>query len=63
MNIRGAAKFRAVTGASEGFGTTPQEALSALMESLTDDALAPIVILPYNRGDTFFTDAQHTRLR
>ena len=63
MSHREAAKFRATTGASQGFGATPQEALAALMEGLPGDAAAPIVIWPYNRGDAFFTDEQQARLQ
>ena len=62
MSQREAAQYRATAGAQQAFGTTPQEALNALMEILPDDDAAPIVIWPYNRGDAFFTDAQQARL-
>jgi hypothetical protein len=57
------AQFRACAGEAQGFGATPREALDALMEHLPDDAPAPIVIWPFNRGDAFFTEAQQNRLR
>ncbi len=57
------ARFRATTGPKEGFGTTPQEALNALMQHLSDNDYSPIVIWPYNLGDAYFTDAQQARLQ
>lgn len=57
------AKFRATTGPKEAFGTTPQEAVTALMQHLSGDAFSPIVIWPYNLGDAYFTDAQQARLQ
>lgn len=63
MDSRHAAEFRAVAETSQGFGKTPQEALAALMECLNGEASAPIVISLYNKGDTFFTESQQTRLR
>lgn len=63
MNPRETAKFRATIGSEQGFGTTPQEALAALMQHLSGDASLPIVVWPYNRGDAFFTDAQQARLQ
>jgi len=57
------AKFRATTGLKEAFGTTPQEALNALMQHLSGDAFSPIAIWPYNMGDAYFTDAQQARLQ
>jgi hypothetical protein len=59
MNHLENAKFRATTGQKEGFGTTPQEALNALMQHLSGDAFSPIVIWPYNLGDAFL--AMHSR--
>lgn len=57
------AKYRAVAGKWQGFGTTPQDALSDLMQSaIIEDAL-PIVILPYNLGDAFFSQAEIDRLQ
>jgi hypothetical protein len=55
--------FRATSGVQQAWGSTPQEALNALMLRLSQDAPAPIVIWPYNRGDAFFTEAQQTRLQ
>jgi hypothetical protein len=46
-----------------GLGSTPHEALAALMVLLPHDAPTPIVIWPYNQGDAFFTDAQQARLQ
>src|SRR5438132_1040124 len=63
MSQRATAQFRATAGAQQAFGTTPQEAVSALMSLLPADPPTPIVIWPYNRGDTFFTDAQQARLQ
>ena len=63
MNYLDSAKFRATTGPKEGFGTTPQEALNALMQHLSGDAFSPIVIWPYNLGDAYFSDAQQARLQ
>ena len=56
------AQFRATAAGMQGFGTTPQDALAALMPHLPPDALPPIVIWPYNRADTFWTDAQQARM-
>ena len=56
------AQFRAVSGEKEGLGATPQEALDALIAGLPSDFGTPIVILPFNRGDVFFTQAQQDRL-
>lgn len=63
MGYQDSAKFRATTGPKEAFGTTPQEALNALMQHLSDDAFSPIVIWPYNLGDAYFSDAQQARLQ
>ncbi len=63
MNLQESAKFRATTGPKEAFGATPQEALNALMQHLSGDAFSPIVIWPYNLGDSYFTDAQQARLQ
>lgn len=63
MNSQDTAKFRATTGHTQAFGVTPEEALSTLMQRLSRDAPAPIVIWPYNRGDAFFTDARQARLQ
>lgn len=57
------ARFRATTGPKEAFGATPQEAVTALMQHLSGDAFAPIIIWPYNLGDAYFTDAQQARLQ
>ena len=52
------AKYRAVAGKSQSFGITPQDTLSDLMQlAIIEDAL-PIVILPRNLGDAFFSQAQ-----
>jgi hypothetical protein len=56
-------QFRATCGGRQGFGSTPQEALERLSSQLGDDVVAPIVIWPYNRGDIYFTAAQHQRLQ
>ncbi len=63
MDAKDNAGFRAATGQTQAFGATPEQALSTLMQRLPGDALAPIVIWPYNRGDAFFTDAQQARLQ
>jgi hypothetical protein len=63
MSHRETAQFRASAGAQQAFGATPQEALNALIPLLPDDDATPIVIWPYNRGDSFFTDAQQARLQ
>lgn len=63
MNSRIEAQFRATSGPLQGFGKTPQEALSALMEGLCGDAPAPIVVSPYNKGDAFFSGAKQARLQ
>ena len=62
MTLQENAKFRATTGVKEAFGTTPQEALNALMQHLSGNAFSPIIIWPYNQGDAYFTDAQQARL-
>lgn len=63
MNLQDSARFRATTGLKEAFGTTPQEALNALMQHLSGDPFSPITIWPYNQGDAYFSDAQQTRLQ
>jgi hypothetical protein len=63
MSYQDTAKFRATTGTEQGFGTTPQEALAALIQRLSNDTSMPIIIWPYNRGDAFFTEAQQARLQ
>ena len=63
MSQREDAQFRATAGEKQGFGVTPQEALSALISLLPGDAPTPIVIWPYNRADAYFTDAQQVRLQ
>jgi hypothetical protein len=63
MSSQETAQFRATSGAEQGFGATPQEALAALMALLPHDPPAPIVIWPYNRGDAFFSEAQQARLQ
>ena len=62
MNTQEMAQFRATAGELQGFGSTPQSALGALMALLTDDAPTPIVIWPYDRGDPFFSAEQQARL-
>jgi hypothetical protein len=57
------AQFRACAGQVQGFGITPREALEDLLTRFSTEAPTPIVILPFNRGDSFFTDAQQERLR
>jgi len=57
------AKFRATTGPKEAFGTTPQEAVTALMQHLSGDAFVPVTIWPYNMGDAYFSDAQQAKLQ
>ena len=54
--------YRAFAGEEETFGADPQEALQRLLTSLPQEAMLPIVILPYNRGDAFFSEAQQIRL-
>jgi|GEM_PF-1755327 2-oxoglutarate dehydrogenase complex, dehydrogenase (E1) component, and related enzymes len=59
------ARFRASSGQTQGFGTTPQEALQALLSRLPNPAAVstPIIIWPFNQGDSFFSDAQQARLQ
>lgn len=63
MNAQEIMQFRAVAGKEQGFGVTPQEALTALMLRLKDAPPMPIVIWPFNRADAFFTAEQHARLQ
>src|SRR5262245_44362246 len=63
MDQRVTAQFRATAGEQQAFGATPQEARHALMALLPDDEATPIVIWPYNRGDSFFTETQQARLQ
>jgi len=63
MGDRKTAKFRATAGSLQGFGATPQQALTDLLRYLADEPSSPIVIWPYNRGDLFFTEEQHARLQ
>ena len=63
MDRRQTAHYRATAGSEQDFGATPQEALNALMTRLAGNAPTPIVILAYNQGDTFFTQAQQDRLQ
>ena len=62
MSSLESAQFRAVAGDTQGFGATPNEALDALVTMFPDFGM-PIIILPFNRGDVFFTQAQHDRLQ
>jgi hypothetical protein len=55
-------QFRAAAGNVQGFGSTPHDALEALMQNLKTRVATPIVIWPYNQGDEHFTDAQQRRL-
>jgi hypothetical protein len=57
------AQFRACAGQVQGFGITPREALEDLLTRFPTETPTPIVILPFNRGDSFFTDAQQERLQ
>ena len=50
--------YRAFAGDEETFGADPREALERLLVSLPQEAILPIVILPYNRKDAFFSEAQ-----
>ena len=52
------AKFRATAGPKEAFGTTPQEALDALMQILSDDAFVPIILQAYSQDDALSPNAQ-----
>jgi hypothetical protein len=63
VNERETARFRATTGTLQAFGANPREALAALMQRLPADAAVPIVIWPYNQGDTFFSESQHARVQ
>jgi hypothetical protein len=63
MNERENARFRATAGEQQDFGSTPQEALNALMARLAGDAPTPIVIWPYNRGDAYYSETQQARLQ
>lgn len=63
MGQQETARFRAMAGAHQAFGATPQEALGALLAILPDDEATPIVIWPYNRSDAFFSDAQQARIQ
>jgi hypothetical protein len=58
-----AAQFCATADSRRGFGTTPREALDALLEIMPNSVPAPIVIWPRNQGDGFFSDAQQSRLQ
>ena len=58
MNLQESAKFRATTGPKEAFGMTPQEALDALMEQMSDAPFVPIVIRPFDPGDAVSTGTQ-----
>jgi len=57
------AQFCATADARRGFGTTPREALDALLALLPHNVPAPIVIWPCNQGDAFFSDVQQARLQ
>jgi hypothetical protein len=63
MNQLKTAQFRATAAEEQGFGKTPHEALKALMRQLPGEPSGPIVIWPYNRGDAYFSDAQHARMQ
>lgn len=62
MDNRQTAHYRVMAGNEQDFGATPQEALNALMTRTSGKAPTPIVILPYNQGDAFFTQEQQNRL-
>jgi len=53
----GTAKLRATSGAKEGFGMTPMEALDDLMPHIQGDAFIPIVIRLYDQRDASTTGA------
>lgn len=55
------AQFRATAGGHHAFGATPREAFDALLSG-TAPLTTPIVVWPFNKGDSFFSDVQHTRL-
>ena len=57
------AHYCATVDLQRGFGTTPQEALDALIAQLPNSVPAPIIIWPYNTGDVYFSDAQQARLQ
>jgi hypothetical protein len=56
-------QFRATAGEAQGLGTTPRDALEALMKNIQNDIVTPIIIWPFNQGDEFFTESQHQRLQ
>ncbi len=55
--------YRATSGEKQGLGTTPGEALSALLAQLSSEPELPITIWPFNRGDSFFSNEQQNRLK
>lgn len=53
-NLSPETRYRACAGQAQGFGETPQDALSVLMAQIPADAPStPIVIWPCNRGIPF----------
>jgi hypothetical protein len=55
--------YRATSGEKQGIGTTPGEALSALLVQLSGEPELPITIWPFNRSDSFFSEDQQRRLK
>lgn len=57
------ANYCAAADMKRGFGTTPQEALDALIAQLPKSVPSPIVIWPHGIGDAYFSDLQQSRLQ
>jgi hypothetical protein len=55
--------FWAVSGSVQAIGKTPGEALDNLMRRLPHGITGPLIVLPRNQPDEFFTAAQQGRLR
>jgi hypothetical protein len=55
--------FWAVSGGVQAVGKTPGEALDNLMGRLPHGITGPLLVLPRNQPDEFFTAAQQERLR
>lgn len=55
--------YWAVSGETQAIGVTPGEALDNLMRRLPNGLMGPLIVLPRNQPDMFFTAEQQERLR
>lgn len=56
------AGFVALGGNCQSFGRTAGEALDAITAQMGENAASTLVVIQHMRGDSFFSEAQRTRL-